>query len=233
MMLTPFDEAEMKATRMKRRVYDILKKATQKPADSTHSRQLHLHFLRSPSQLLDDGNGHVAGLDLEVNALQTSSDNAQQRAVGSGQHESLEAQLVLESIGYKSYPIAGAPFDDRNSIIPNKLGRVSSLQNPQESLPGLYVCGWLKRGPSGIIGTNLWDAQQTVDAITEDFPLSELLSLKPKVQTLQSYLQSKSVQVVDFDGYCSIDRHEVEQGQKRGKPREKVTTIQKMLHLPS
>lgn len=82
-------------------------------------RQLHLHFLRSPVEVLDSGDGSVAGLKLEVNALQTSSDNAHQRAVGTGHYESLDAQLVLESIGYKSYPLSGAPFDDKQGIIPN------------------------------------------------------------------------------------------------------------------
>lgn len=83
------------------------------------ARQLHLHFLRSPVQVLGSADGDVAGLELEVNTLQSSSDNADQRAVGTGQHESLDVQLVLESIGYKSIPLAGAPFDERKGIIPN------------------------------------------------------------------------------------------------------------------
>lgn len=70
-------------------------------------------------QILDTGDGDVAGLKLEVNTLQTSFDNAHQKAVGTGQHEYLDAQLVLESIGYKSYPLSGAPFDDAKGIIPN------------------------------------------------------------------------------------------------------------------
>ena len=84
------------------------------------ARQLHLHFLRSPREVKDSGSGHVAGLELETNALQTSSDQSSQTAVGTGQMQSLAAQLVLESIGYKSHPIEGAPFDDRHGIIPNK-----------------------------------------------------------------------------------------------------------------
>ncbi|KAL3138008.1 hypothetical protein ABBQ38_005244 [Trebouxia sp. C0009 RCD-2024] len=231
MKLTPFDQAEMDATRMKRRVSDILRKAADKPADGNQKRQLHLHFLRSPVEVLDSGDGSVAGLKLEVNALQTSSDNAHQRAVGTGHYESLDAQLVLESIGYKSYPLSGAPFDDKQGIIPNTLGRVNTIQGRDGAISGLYVCGWLKRGPSGIIGTNLWDAQQTVDTMTEDFPPSSTDLLQHKHQTLRTYLQSKSAKVVDFSGYCNIDKHEVERGQKVGKPREKVTTTQEMLQL--
>lgn len=80
-------------------------------------------------------------------------------------------------------------------------------------------------------GTNLWDAQQTVHAITEDFPPSHTDLLQHKDQTLLTYLQSKSTKVVDFSGYCNIDKHEVEHGQTVGKPREKVTDTQKMLQL--
>ncbi len=87
---------------------------------SQQARQLHLHFLRSPREIKDSGAGHVAGLELETNALQTNSDQTSQTAVGTGQMQSLTAQLVLESIGYKSHPIEGAPFDDRRGIIPNK-----------------------------------------------------------------------------------------------------------------
>lgn len=84
-----------------------------------HTRQLHLHFLRSPVQVVDSGDGDVVGLELGVNMLHSSPDNAYQLAVGTGQHESLDAQLVLESIGYKSFPLSGAPFDDQKGIIPN------------------------------------------------------------------------------------------------------------------
>lgn len=80
-------------------------------------------------------------------------------------------------------------------------------------------------------GTNLWDAQQTVDTIIEDFPPSSTDLLEHKHQTLQTYLQSKSAQVVNFSGYCNIDKHEVQYGRRVGKPREKVTDIHEMLQL--
>ena len=80
-------------------------------------------------------------------------------------------------------------------------------------------------------GTNLWDAQQTVDSIIEDFPPSSIATLQQKSQSLQYCLQTKSAHVVSFSGYCNIDKYEVEQGQRVGKPREKVTDIQEMLQL--
>lgn len=80
-------------------------------------------------------------------------------------------------------------------------------------------------------GTNLWDAQQTVDTIIEDFPPSSIAKLQQKSQSLPDCLQTESAQVVSFNGYCNIDKYEVEQGQRVGKPREKVTDIQEMLQL--
>lgn len=80
-------------------------------------------------------------------------------------------------------------------------------------------------------GTNLWDAQQTVDTIMEDFPPSNIATLQRKHQSLQTYLETNYAQLVDFNGYCNIDKHEVEQGLRVGKPREKVVDIQEMLQL--
>ena len=91
--------------------------------------------------------------------------------------------------------------------------------------------GQIKVTAHACAGTNLWDAQQTVDTIMEDFPPSGIATLQQKHQTLQTYLQTNSAQVVDFKGYCNVDKHEVEQGLRIGKPREKVIDIQEMLQL--
>lgn len=93
------------------------------------------------------------------------------------------------------------------------------------------VCGPTYATHVVCTGTNLWDAQQTVDTIIEDFPPSSIAKLQQKSQALQTCLQTKSAQVVSFDGYCNIDKYEVEQGQRVGKPREKVTNVQEMLQL--
>ena len=110
--------------------------------------------------------------------------------------------------------------DDKVSLcIPQKISNAAAILRGETKVTRSYA------------GTNLWDAQQTVDTIMEDFPPSLMATLQQKHQSLQTYLQTKSAQVVNFNGYCRIDKHEVEQGLKVGKPREKVTNIQEMLQL--
>jgi adrenodoxin-NADP+ reductase len=234
---------------------------------------LHLHFLRSPIEILHS-EGNVVGVRLEHTALQeqqptpTSSGagaNApplSQKAVGTGIHSDLPAQLVLESIGYKSCPIKGAPFNSKLGIIPNQLGQVidehhssnkadndgttattrggDSEPFPAEEnpvpVPGLFVCGWLKRGPSGIIGTNLVDAEQTVDTMVRG------QTNFPKVeqgrggggggrQGLQALLKERKIEVVDFKGWERIDAEEIRRGSAVGKPREKIISVKEMLEI--
>jgi ferredoxin--NADP+ reductase len=86
--------------------------------------------------------------------------------VGTGELETLDAQLVLRSVGYQSVPLAGVPFDDRSHVVPNAAGRVLGFGG--EPLPGEYVAGWLKRGPTGVIGTNKSDAAETVRSLLAD-----------------------------------------------------------------
>ena len=85
--------------------------------------------------------------------------------IGTGELETLDAQLVLRSVGYQSVPLAGLPFDAQSHTVPNAAGRVLGADG--QPLPGEYVAGWLKRGPTGVIGTNKADAAETVQALLE------------------------------------------------------------------
>ena len=123
------------------------------------ARRLTVRFWLRPAEVL--GTKQVAGLTLERTRL-----DDQGRFTGTGQHETLAAQLVLRSVGYQSVPLAGLPFDDRSCTVPNAEGRV--LGPDDQPLPGEYVAGWLKRGPTGVIGTNKSDAAQTVRALLAD-----------------------------------------------------------------
>jgi ferredoxin/flavodoxin---NADP+ reductase len=122
-------------------------------------RRLFIRFWLRPTEL--HGPSQVSGLTVERTRL---DDNG--RFVGTGNYDTLDAQLVLRSVGYQSVPLAGVPFDDRSSIVPNAGGRV--LGPDGEPLPGEYVSGWLKRGPTGVIGTNKSDAAETVRALLAD-----------------------------------------------------------------
>src|SRR5208337_3456053 len=122
------------------------------PAPSGHARRLTVRFWLRPVEIL--GTERVGGITLERTAI--AADGA---FGGTGEFETLSAQMVLRSVGYQSVPLPGVPFDPRASVIPNALGRV--LGEDGSPLPGEYVAGWLQRGPTGVIGTNKSDAAPT------------------------------------------------------------------------
>jgi ferredoxin--NADP+ reductase len=126
---------------------------------SGHSRRLTVRFWLRPTEIL--GTERVEGITLERTAI-----SADGKFGGTGEFETLDAQMVLRSVGYQSVPLPGVPFDTRGSVVPNAQGRV--LGEDGAPLPGEYVAGWLKRGPTGVIGTNKSDAAETVRCLLED-----------------------------------------------------------------
>jgi ferredoxin--NADP+ reductase len=122
-------------------------------------RRLTVRFWLRPTEI--QGRNDVEGLTLERTRLDESG-----RLVGTGELETLDVQMVLRSVGYQSVPLAGVPFDERSSTVPNEAGRV--LGPDGQALPGEYVAGWLKRGPTGVIGTNKSDAAETVRSLLAD-----------------------------------------------------------------
>ena len=129
------------------------------PSASGHARRLILRFWLRPVRIL--GTDQVTGIELERTSIDASG-----ALVGTGTVETLDVQMVLRSVGYQSVPLPGVPFDPRASVVPNALGRV--LRPDGSPLPGEYVAGWLKRGPTGVIGTNKSDAAETVRCLLED-----------------------------------------------------------------
>jgi ferredoxin--NADP+ reductase len=129
------------------------------PSASGHARRLILRFWLRPVRIL--GTDQVTGIELERTSIDASG-----ALVGTGAVETLDVQMVLRSVGYQSVPLPGVPFDPRASVVPNALGRV--LGPDGSPLPGEYVAGWLKRGPTGVIGTNKSDAAETVRCLLED-----------------------------------------------------------------
>lgn len=127
---------------------------------------IELAFQLQPKRILEANGGggpsRVAGVEFERTALTHDPQSKDCVAAGTGQLVTVEADLVLRSIGYQSVPVPGLPFDNRRHVIVNEAGRVSNT-------PGVYVAGWLKRGPSGVIGTNRDDAEETVTSCAADF----------------------------------------------------------------
>ena len=183
-------------------------------------RRVHLRFLVSPVEILDDGQGHVAGLKVERNRL-----DEQGNAVGTGEYETLPVQLVLRSVGYRGVALPGVPFDERRGVIPNEEGRV-------QGRPGEYTAGWIKRGPSGVVGTNRKDATDTVAHLLSDAREGKLLTPAHTTRAeVDALLAQKGADVFTFEDWQTLDAHELTQGQAQGRPRHKVARREDMLGL--
>jgi len=194
--------------------------------EGSRPKKIRARFFVSPVEVL--GKDRVEGLRLEKNRL-VKDENGVFKAQGMGVYEEIPCQLVFRSIGYKGHKLPGIPFDERNGIIPNRDGRVLD-PTTNAPVPRLYVAGWIKRGPSGVIGTNKPDAAATVQAMLEDaaqYPVWDGLSLD--LNTIPSLLAAKQVRTVTFTDWKRIDQIEIAAGKKRGKPREKLTTIAELL----
>jgi ferredoxin/flavodoxin---NADP+ reductase len=192
---------------------------------SGKSRRLELRFLASPVELLPDSSGHrVAGVVIERNRLEPRPDGSL-GAVGTGARETMEAQLVLRSVGYRGAPLAGVPFDERRAVIPNDAGRVLGAPGGTP-VPGLYVAGWIKRGPTGVIGTNKADAMETVASLLAD-ELPE--AGDPRPEAIDGLLSMRRVAVVDYECWARIDKVETEAGARSGRPRVKLVSREDLL----
>ena len=154
-----------RATRRRRRNVELLRDyAAREPHG--HSHRVSLRFLRSPVEILGEGDdGRVTGVRVVRNRIERG-DDGRLRAVPTGEEEVIECGLVLRSIGYRGRPLDDIPFDERRGLIRNAGGRVCDEDG--EPLPGEYAVGWIKRGPCGVIGTNKKDATDTVARILED-----------------------------------------------------------------
>ncbi len=193
------------------------------PAGSgTKPRRVHLMFRLGPTKLEEQG-GRVGAIVLEKNRLEGTANN--QKAVGTGETITIPCGLVFRSVGYKGKQIPGVPFDDKSGTIPNDKGRITEGGKP---VPGLYTAGWIKRGPSGVIGTNKACAVESVTNLLAD---AAALPKAPGRDTaaVSALLASRSVKVVSFADWQKIDAAEIERGKAKGKAREKVATWRELL----
>jgi ferredoxin--NADP+ reductase len=199
-----------------------------------HPKRIVLRFLLSPTALLAGEDGHLAAVELACNELVATADGGL-RAQATGESETIEAGLVFRAIGYRGIPLPSVPFDERSGVIPNEAGRVRDADTGDQ-LPGEYVVGWIKRGPSGVIGTNKKDAQETVDAMLADLAASNGHApphrpATPDGDTVEQLLRSRQPQLITYEGWEAIDRHERSLGEASGRPRVKLTSIEQMLSI--
>jgi ferredoxin--NADP+ reductase len=177
------------------------------------------HYLATPLELLGEERGHVRAVRIEGNEI-VCADEGSRVARGTGVTEELPAQLVFRSIGYRGEPLAGIPFDERRGVIRNEGGRV--IADNGTPCVGEYVSGWIKRGPSGVIGTNKKDAQDTVDKILKDAAAAGLN--EPSRDDVDALIADKAVHAIDWSGWEAIDAAETAAGEAStpGRPRVKL-----------
>ncbi len=212
----------------KRRNVEILRDYAQR-APSGKSHRLELRFLRSPLEILGDGDdGPVSGVRLAVNRL-VAGEDGRVRAEPTGETEEIECGLVLRSIGYRGTPLAGIPFDDRHGLIRNEDGRVVSDDGVCR---GEYVVGWIKRGPTGVIGTNKKDAADTVAKILADAESGALSQPDPQLsdaRAVAAWLTERAPGHVTWAGWEMIDAYEASLGEPMGRPRVKLVRLAELL----
>ncbi len=208
-----------------RRNVEILTGYSEREPEGKRKRVV-LRFLRSPVEI--KGDGRVEGIELVRNELQHGGDGSL-RAHATGEHETLEVGLVFRSIGYRGVPIEGVPFDEWHGTIPNEEGRVLD-PHAQRPIPGEYVVGWIKRGPSGVIGTNKRDAQETVDHVLEDLAESRLPEpADTDPDAIEALVAERKPEYVSYSGWEAIDAVEKAAGEPLGRPRVKLTRVAEML----
>jgi ferredoxin--NADP+ reductase len=196
--------------------------AERKP--SGKPKTLRLRFLVSPVAI--HGEQRVESVEVVQNRLEER--DGRQVAVPTDEREMLECGLVFRSVGYRGVAVPDVPFDERRGTIRNESGRV--LDEAGEPLPAVYCAGWIKRGPTGIIGTNKKDANETVALLLEDAAAGRLRhSPEATAEAVDALLGERNVDAVLYAGWASIDDAERAAGEKLGRPRVKLVTWDQLL----
>ena len=187
--------------RVREKNLETLRAFTEREADEKPKR-VHFVFFASPVEILGDGRAEAVRFE------RTRVENG--RAVGTGEHFEIACGLVVAAVGYLSLPVDGAPFDHRNGVVVNEEGRVG---------PGLYAAGWIKRGPTGVIGTNKVDGRDCAQQILDD--LGAAGSGKPGREALEALLRERGHRWIDLDDWRRIEAAEIDAAPE-GAPRRKL-----------
>ena len=196
---------------------EALKVATERSVPDA-SLRLHLLFWHRPLEV--EGRHRVAGITLERTALDDEG-----HLVGTGEERAIECELVLRAIGYRGRALAGVPFDEVRGVIPHRLGRVMDARGRVQRRE--YVVGWIKRGPTGVIGTNKSDAAETVAALIEDLAVEPQVMLEPA----EHMWRRKGLRPTTYDDWMRIDAAESALGGRYGRRRTKIATWPDLLGI--
>jgi adrenodoxin-NADP+ reductase len=224
---------ELKGQRSRQRMDKLLKGCTQQSTNRDVSdKSINLRFFLSPLELIpsEKDSSRIGSVRFDRACLK--GDPGRQHAVlhGDGRREIIPCDLLISSLGYESVPIEGVPFDDENKVIPNNLGRVTEKGIVA---PGIYCCGWVKRGPRGIVGSNILDAQETVSSIVHDVERGFIGSYD-RVKGGSSALREMGMlsHSVNWDGFMKIHNYELQTGTSvYRRYRKKIVSVDEMIRL--
>jgi ferredoxin--NADP+ reductase len=215
--LDPESERELEADRERvRRNIDLLREFAARPPGGKR-RRIVLRFLTSPVAIL--GDDRVEGIEVVRNELVMEDGRLVARPTGDT--EIIPTGLVLRSVGYKGVALPGVPFDEKAGVVPNDGGRVRGAERT-------YVAGWIKRGPSGVIGTNKKDATETVAVLLADARAGKLDATGGDLSAL---LAERGIRHVELDGWRAIDAAERSAGEPLGRPRVKLRSWEELLDV--
>jgi len=215
--LDPASARELEADRDRaRRNVDLLREYAAREPEGK-ARRIVLRFLVSPVAIL--GEERVEAVEIVRNELVEQDGRIVARPTG--ETETIPCGLVLRSVGYQGVAVPGVPFDERRAVIPNTGGRVDGSERT-------YVAGWIKRGPSGVIGTNKKDATETVELLLADARDGRLARVD-STRGLDALLDAKGAAYVEYAGWQAIDAAERAAGEPRGRPRVKLTAWETLL----
>jgi len=231
--MTEATQEEINTGRVPKRMDKLLRKVSDRSIQK-EGKILELSFLKSPFEIIPSETDPTAvgGLRVVHNSLLGPA--GKQRAVSRNEEEDMfiPCDIVLRSVGYLGVPLDGVAFDNKRAVIANNSessGRIVNLTSG-EAVTGMFTSGWAKRGPSGIVGTNIPCAKETVQSILEDYS-SALLPTIQQEGGVRSVLQQQQQQVVDWNGYIHINDHEVQVGEQKGKVRDKLFATETMLQV--
>ncbi len=222
--LDPASEAQLATDTKAQKNMEFLREYAQREPTGK-PRRLRLMFLHSPTKIV--GDERVTAVELVKNKLEAGA-SGRISAVPTEETETIECELVLRSVGYRGVPLAGVPFDEDRATIRNEGGRVMDESGAQ--VPGVYCAGWIKRGPSGVIGTNRKCASGTVELLLEDLAAGKLATEGTEgADAVTELLDERDVGYITYAGWNAIDEAERGAGEPQGRPRVKLCTWEALL----
>ncbi len=217
-------DTEQSPDRSRDKVLELLRELADRPPRG-HDRRIVFRFLVSPVEIV--GKDRVEGVEVVHNELYRGN-NGELRARATDQREVIPADIVFRAIGYQGVALPGVPFDPITATIPNDRGRVIDPLTGQPRA-GEYAAGWIKRGPTGIIGTNKPDAQETVEMLLEDVRDQRLRREVLPARVFDKFLAERQGEVVSYDDWQYLDERERTKGEELGRPRLKFARVENMM----